>query len=423
MVPARALSAAPADAPPSSHTAIAPALLALLVTFLGLQPLATDLYLPSLPALAADLGVTAAAAQLTLSVFIASFGIAQLFVGPLSDRFGRRPLVLGGLSLYLGASLLGALATSLAWLVLARGLQAIGVCCTVLCARAIVRDLYEPEAGARVMARALGWMTLITLCGPIAGGLVLQLAGWRAAFATLALIGCAVLAGAARRLAESNRHRNREATRLRPLVANYAAILRSRDFRAYALVVTGSYCCLFSFISGSSFVLIRVLDVAPATYGALFGCVTLGFLLGTLLMRRLQPRLGIAGTVRVGGLIAAAAGLSMAALALAGVQSVPAIVVPMFFVLAAHGVLQPGCQVGAIAAFPRNAGSAAALLGFAMHLAAALVGWWIGASHDGSTRPMALTIGAIGALTAMAAWLLARPRGIEDTSRSGPSAT
>lgn len=284
-----------------------------------------------------------------------------------------------------------------------------------------MRDLYEPEAGSRVMARALGWMTVITLSGPIAGGLVLQVAGWRAVFGMLALIGGVMLAGAVRRLAESNRHCNREATRLRPLLANYAAILRSREFRAFAVVATCSYCCLFSFISGSSFVLIRVLGVAPALYGALFGFVTLGFLPGTLLMRRLQPRLGIAGTVRVGGLICAAAGLTMAGFALAGVQSVAAIVLPMFFVLAAHGVLQPGCQVGAIAAFPRNAGSGAALLGFTMHLAAALVGWWIGASHDGSTRPMALTIGAIGLLTAASAWRLARRSRIDDTSRSGAS--
>jgi DHA1 family bicyclomycin/chloramphenicol resistance-like MFS transporter len=393
-------------------------MLALLVFFLGLQPLSTDLYLPSLPALAVDLSVTPAAAQATLSVFIAAFALSQLTVGPLSDRFGRRPLVVGGLALYLLASVAAAAAPTLGWLVAARLGQAVGVCCTVLCARAIVRDLYEPEVGARVMARALGWMTLITLAGPLAGGLLQQWVGWRAAFACLATIGALVLAGAIRWLPESNRYRNPQATRPGPLWANFVAIGRSREFRAYAAAVTGSYCCLFSFISGSSFVLIRVLGVEPASYGALFGFVTLGFLPGTVIARRLQPRLGLPRTARVGGLIAAAGGVTMAALSLAGVQSPATIVVPMFVLLVAHGVLQPVCQVGAIASFPRNAGAAAALLGFSMHLVAAFVGAWIGASHDGTTRPLALTIGVVSLLTALAAWRLARPR----SERSGAGA-
>lgn len=379
-----------------------------LTGFLGLQPLATDLYLPSLPAIGRHFGETPAAVQATLSAFIAAFAFAQLLVGPLSDRFGRRPVALGGLALFLLASIAASAAPSLGWLVAMRVAQAAGVCCTVLCARAIVRDLYEPDAGTRVMARALGWMTVITLLGPVTGGLLQSAFGWRAAFVALSAVALVLLANAAIGLPETNRHRDRNATRPGPLVANYLTIARDPVFRAFALTATGSYCGLFAFISGSSFVLIEVLGLSPAGYGLAFGLVTLGFLPGTLLTRRLQPVLGVRRTAALGGAIAAAGGLTMAGLALAGVQSVAAIVAPMFVVLLAHGLLQPTCQMGALADFPRNAGAAAALLGFAMHLVAAALGAWIGASHDGTTLPLAATIGTIACLTALSSLRLLR---------------
>lgn len=385
---------------PSSLPGIHPALLFLMTAFLGLQPLSTDLYLPSLPAIGAHFGETPVAVQSTLSVFVAMFAFGQLLVGPMSDRFGRRPVVITGLLLYLAGSLGGTFAPSLSWLVFARLVQAIGMCGTVLCARAIIRDLYEPEAGSRVMARALGWMTAVTLLGPIVGGTLQTAFGWRAAFAALALIAMVLVAASAVLLPESNAHRNRAATQLRPLLGNYAMIARSPIFRAYAATVTSSYCCLFTFISGSSLVLIQVLGLSPAQYGIAFGVVTIGFLPGTLLARFLQPRLGLRGTAAAGGTLMLTAGVTIAALAAAGVQTVAAVVVPMFFVLMAHGILQPTCQMGAISPFPRNAGAAAALLGFAMHLMAALLGWGLGASQDGTTLPLALTELCAAAVTA-----------------------
>ena len=385
-------------------------ILFMLAAFLGLQPLSTDLYLPSLPAIGTHFGALPMAVQSTLSVFIAAFAVGQLIVGPVSDRFGRRPMVLGGLAVYLIASLAGALAPTLSLLVGSRFFQALGVCCTVLCGRAIVRDLYAPEDGMRVMARAQGWMTVCTLFGPIAGGLLQSMFGWRAAFFALTIIGAALTVVALRALPESNRHRNPEATRPAPLLRNYLHIARSAEFRSFAVPLTGSYGCLFAFISGSSYVLIEVLDVSPALYGLAFGFVTLGFLAGTLIARRLQARLGLRGTAMAGGLLLAAGGLTMTGLAWAGIQTVAAVVVPVLFTLMAHGMVGPACQVGGIAAFPRNAGAAAALLGFVMHLGAAAIGWWIGASHDGSTLPLAATIGVIGLVTALlAVWLLRGP--------------
>ncbi len=401
-----------AQAAPAGHasTAIGTGMLFLLVAFMGLQPLSTDMYLPSLPAIGAYFGASPMAVQATLSVFIAVFAFAQLLVGPMSDRFGRRPMVLGGLTLFLAASMAGAAAPTLDWLVAARFFQALGVCCTVLCARAIMRDLYEPAAGARVMARAMGWMTAYTLLGPVAGGLLQAQFGWRAAFFVLMAASALMMAGALRTLPETNRHLNPAATRPRALLANYLQIIRHREFIAFTVPVIGSYGCLFSFISGSAYVLIGVLGVPPALYGLAFGFVTVGFLGGTLIARRLQPRAGIRATVIAGAFLLAAAGLAMAALAAAGVQTVAAVIGPAFVALMAHGLISPTCQVGAIAAFPRSAGAAAALVGFSMHLAAAAIGWWVGASHDGSTLPLAATIAAIGTVTALLSWrLLRRP--------------
>ena len=354
-----------AAAAPSAVSVVSAGALLVLTGLLGLQPLSTDLYLPALPALARHFDAPATAVQATLSAFIAAFAFAQLLVGPLSDRFGRRPVVLGGLVLFLLGSIAAALATSLAWLIAMRVAQALGVCCTVLCARAIVRDLYDPDAGTRVMARALGWMTLVTLLGPIGGGLLQTAFGWRAAFAALSAIAVLLLATALFVLPETNRHRERSATRPGALLSNYLRIARSPAFRAFAFTATGSYCSLFAFISGSSFVLIGALGMEPAAYGLAFGFVTLGFLPGTLLTRRLQPRLGIGRTAALGGAVAAFAGLAMAGLALAGVS-------------------------------------------FFMHLGAALVGALLGAIHDGSTLPMAATIGTISTLTALSSLRLPR---------------
>jgi DHA1 family bicyclomycin/chloramphenicol resistance-like MFS transporter len=169
-----------------------------------LQPLSTDLYLASLPGMALDFGVSPAAVQQTLSLFVFGFGTAQLISGPLSDRYGRRPVLIGGLALYLVSGLACALAPSLGWLIAARFVQAIGCCTAVVVARAIIRDAYSPAEGARVMARALSLLALAPILGPILGGYLQVAFGWRAAFVTLALSGLAMWVASLRHLTESN---------------------------------------------------------------------------------------------------------------------------------------------------------------------------------------------------------------------------
>lgn len=404
---------------PRVDAAISAGLLFLLTGFLALQPLSTDLYLASLPALRVHFDAPVSSVQLTLSAFLAGFAISQLLAGPLSDRFGRRPVALGGAALYLAGSLLGAFAPSLAVLVAARIAQALGVCCTVVCARAIVRDLYEAEPGARVMSRALSWMGVVPIAGPVLGGLVQSAFGWRANFIVLAADGAAMLAATLRVLPETNRHRNPHATDLGPLLRNYALVASSRNFWANALPITGSYGALFCFISASSFVLIELFGVSERAFGFTYALVTLGYLLGTIAVRRVLGRLGLTRSIRLGATVGLVAGSTMALLAALGVQSLAAVLVPMCFVTAAHGFIQPCCQIGAIDPFPRHAGAATALMGFTMLTIAAFAGWLVGALHDGTVRPLAWAVAASACFSALSAWTLLR----NETTRSAALTT
>jgi DHA1 family bicyclomycin/chloramphenicol resistance-like MFS transporter len=376
-----------------------------------LQPLSTDLYLPTLPAIASHFDASVATVQWTLSVFIAVFGAWQLVAGPLTDRYGRYPLITLGAAVYAAASLLCMAAPSMAVLVTGRALQALGACTCLVGARGVVRDLYTPSEGARMLASAATIMSFAPLLGPIVGA---QLAGafsWRAAFAALALFSLTLALYAGVMLKETNTRRNPQALAPGPMVRTYHQVLRSPAFRAYTLAAAATYGGLFAFISGSSFVLMRTLGQSATAYAFSFSTMVAGYLVGTLVCRRLLPRHGMQRTIATGAMLQVIAGLAMAVLALAGVHVPAAITVPMFFYGLSHGIVQPPSQSGAVAPFPGNAGAAAAMLGFSMMLIAACVGAWMGASYNGTVYPLTLTIAACSLATALVAFTLVRRHG------------
>ena len=401
------MTAPPSGAAPTpAREDPAASLILFVIGFMALQPIATDVYLASLPAIGEAFEVGVSGAQLTLSVFFAGFAVAQLVAGPLTDRFGRRPIALIGCALYVLASLAGAFAPSVVVLLAARLGQAVGTCCAVICARAIVRDCHSPEQAAQVMSRALAWMAVAPIVGPFTGGLLEENFGWRANLVAIGAAGAVMLWSAWRKLPETNRYRNPAATRPRELLATYRSILCTRTFLVYTFFATGTFCALFSFISGSPFVALRTLGMSPREFGLLFGCVVTGFVVGAAVGRRALPRWGIIGTIRRGALLQALAGLSMVGLALAGVESVWSLLGPMFVVLLGHGLVQPGSQMGAIGPFPRQAGAAAALSGFLMYLVAVGLGFALGAGFDGTLLPLSWAV-AISTCTLLAgAWLL-----------------
>lgn len=374
-----------------------------------LQPLSTDMYLASLPGLTRTFATSAATVQLTLSVFALAFGIMQLVTGPLSDRFGRRPVLLGGLGLFAAASVACVLAPSIEALIAARLFQAVGCCTTVVVARAIVRDVFGAEGSARALAQALTVLAFGPIVGPVFGGVLEAVFGHRAVFVVLAACGGMLLVVTARRLAETNLERNPAATRPRVLLANYAHIARAPTFLAYALLGSATYAGLFAFISASSFVLIGVLGLSVTLFGVVYAAIIVGYLAGTLVCQRLLARVGLVRTATVGACLAAAGGAAMLVLAALGVHHWLAVALPQFIYMASHGINFPCAMAGTVRPFPRHAGAAAGLFGFLSMAIAALVGAWIGASYDGTPLPLAAAVAAAGFVSLGTVVLWIRP--------------
>lgn len=391
---------------------MSPAVVVVMLTLLlGIQPITTDLYLPALPTLQRELGASVNAAQLTLSVLIACFGLGQLVCGPLADRYGRRPVLLGGLALYTFASVMSTRSGSIDALIGWRALQGAAMAAAVTCARSIVRDLYQPHEGARVMSRALTGLGMIAMTSPIVGGLVVQWLHWQAALLVLALFGVAALALVALRYEETVPQRNPQATRLAPLLKNWGAVLANPTFRAWVALLCCTFGGLFFLLAGSSFVFIEVLGSSRVAYGVILATSSLAYIVGTWLCRRLLLRHGLRGAVRRGAWFSLAGGLGMAALSLAGVYSVWAIIVPQWLYAIGHGIHQPCGQAGAVGPFPEKAGTAASVSGFLMMLTASGVGLWLGRSLNGTVFPVTLGVGVFSVLVTLVAWTLVQRHG------------
>jgi DHA1 family bicyclomycin/chloramphenicol resistance-like MFS transporter len=355
-----------------------------LALLLGLQPVSTDLYLPALPLLTRELSAPMGGVQMTMAGLILAFGLAQMVWGPIADRFGRRPVLLVGLTLYTAASTGCALAGSIDNLVVWRILQGAALAAAVVCARAIVRDLYEPTQGAQVMALALSGLGLLALASPLLGGMLTMLGGWRWALALVALIGLATLAYVAWRLPETLLTPNLRALQAAELLRTWRAIARNRSFLAWALLVSCTYGGLFTVLASSSFVFIDLLGLSAFAYGGAMALGSVCYIAGTFVCRRWIRLYGMAGTVRRAGFFTLTAGLALAAAAAFGVVTWWSVLLPYGAYAFGHGMHQPCGQAGLVAPFPRNAGAASALAGLLL----ALVAFGIGrGSGPASTAP------------------------------------
>ena len=388
-----------------------------LALLLGLQPVTTDLYLPALPSITQGFGAPMSQAQLTLTALLLAFGLSQLVWGPLSDRFGRRPILLLGMGAYVAASIGSAFSTTMEQLIVWRAVQGVARGAGVMCARAIVRDLYAPADGARVMSKGLTGLGVIACASAPVGGLLSDLFGWRIALVALAVFGAATLALLAWRFEETLARRNPDALHPGKLLATWVEIARHPTFRAFALLATASYGGLFTFLAGSSFVFIQVLGLSKTQYGLVMFSMSLSYILGTFLCRQLLPRFGIRRTESLAGGMTLAAGTSMGLLAWAGVQSVWAIMLPFYLFMLAHGIHQPVSQTGAVGPFPQAAGAASALSGFLMMVAAFFMGGWLGlslagiAEGTGSVLPLTNGIWFWSVVIAATAWTLVQRHG------------
>jgi DHA1 family bicyclomycin/chloramphenicol resistance-like MFS transporter len=386
-------------------------IIVLLSMLLGIQPVATDLYLPALPAIKAEFAADLSQAQLTLSALLLAFGISQMVWGPLSDRFGRRPILLWGLATFTLAGLGCVLANSMQELIVWRALQGAAMGAVVMCARAIVRDLYTPETGAGVMSKAFTGLGLLACISAPLGGLLTDLWSWHAALCLVMGFGAITLALVAFTFKETVHRKNPHALHLKVLAKTWWEIVRHPTFVAFTCVSLASYGGLFTFLASSSFVFINLVGLARWQYGLLLFSMAFTYILGTLLCRRLLVRLGVPRTVAIGGGFSLVGGYWLLLNVSLGWQSVISLMGPFYLFVLAHGIHQPCGQSGAVGPFPKAAGAASALGGFLMMVAAFVTGLWLGAVKDGSAMPMAQSIAFWSVLTALSAWGLVLRRG------------
>jgi MFS transporter, DHA1 family, multidrug resistance protein len=387
------------------------AVIVLLTCLTGIIPLSIDMPLAGLPSLAADFGETEARAQLVIAVFLSGFALAQLILGPISDRYGRRPVLLTGLTAYAVAGVACLLATDLETLLQARFVQGIAACAGPVAARAVVADIYEGSGAQRAMSIVTAGMGVAPIMAPMLGGLLLLWFDWHAIFVTLAASGAALLLAVILMLQETNPpHHRRELRPIRVLL-NYLEMLRSRTFLAFSLPSMLGSAALFSFISAAPFVIIRELGYAPQAFGVFFAIVMVGFITGASLSARLSRTRSPEAMMRLGSGIMAAGAILMIGGAIGGLHHIAALVVPMAVIMHGMGLMRPNSIAGAMAPFRDRAGAASALLGFLQMGGGVLAGLVAATRPEGGITLLAtsIAIAAFGILPLLAFELI-RPR-------------
>ena len=398
-----------------------PATVAVLAALTALGPLATDMYLPAMPEMAEALNTGPDQVQLTLSLYMAGFALAQLLCGPVSDRFGRRPIMIGGFILFLAASLLCAFAPSIEWLLTGRFLQAFGGAAGPVLARAAVRDIYAPTEAGRVLSYMASTMAMAPALAPVVGAGLLMFFGWQSIFMLLSLYAVVMLLILALLMPEPLPAERRQSVAPGVILANFRMLLTQRSFVGYTLINASGFAGLFAFLSGSSFVLIEYMGLSPLQYGIGFTLIVAGFFSGTLFSGRYSHRLGRDRLLLLASLLCALSGSSMATLALGGVHQPWAVIGPHIVFLFGFGIVMPQSMAGALAPNPQCAGSASSLFGFLQMTIAALGGALVGQFHDGTSRTMAMAI-ALGGLVALGAYLLLIHRAPERINRTRSAA-
>lgn len=373
------------------------AMTAVLAMLTALGPLSTDFYLPSLPEIVRVMETDVAGAQATLSSFLFGFAAGQIVWGPLSDRLGRKPVLLAGLAIFLVATLACAFAPSVEALTIARAVQALGASGPIVLGRAMVRDLYEGPRAGRELARMGMIMGLVPAVAPVLGGILQMAFGWRSTFLASLVFALMLALVIILAMPETLRARSPHPLSLVSIVRGFGTLLHNRAFRVYVALTALAYAGLFAFISGSSFVLIGIYGLSPVEYGFSFGFGVLGYILGTIIAQRLVGRRGMDGVIALGVACLAAGGLLMLAGVATGIAGPLGVVVPMAVYACGVGLAMPQSQASAMMPFPDRAGAASSFNGLCQMLLSACVGLLVGALlQGGRALPLPAVMSALG---------------------------
>ncbi len=368
-------------------------LILLLSAFVALGPLSTDMYLPALPAMVERFSSSVSEVQLTISSYLVGFALFHLVCGPLADRYGRKPVLLGGLMIFCLASIGCALARDIETLIAFRFLQGVGACTGPTLGRAMVRDIHG-AAAARPLALMAAIMALAPVIAPTLGGWMLLVLPWSSIFWFLLVYGLIGIVALWLWLPESLPVR--QPLRARVILRNFSRLSSSGMFMGHVVAASLLYAGAFAFISGSSFVLIGLFDVPAHQFGYWFMFIVAGYIAGNLFTIRVSVRLGAGWLMLAGSGLGLLAGLSMLLL----VQWWPhplSVIGPMALYTAAVGIAMPHAMAAALAPFPDMAGTASALMGFVQMGFAAVAGVVVGLLLAETALPMTATISAVSA--------------------------
>ncbi|MFE8603659.1 Bcr/CflA family multidrug efflux MFS transporter [Archangium violaceum] len=395
-------------------------LLFVLGTLTAFAPLSIDMYLPSLPTIQAELGTSASQVQLTLAAFMAGLGLGQFMYGPLSDRFGRRKPLLAGIVLYILASAACAFAPSVEWLIALRFLQAVGGAAGAVIARAIVRDLYSGREIARVLSLLMLIMGAAPILAPLLGGQVLSIAGWRAIFGVLTVLGTVALVLALVAIPGTSSH-SRQPGASSSLAANLRVLFTDRRFLTATFAGGFAQSGMFAYISGAPFVFMEVLHVSPERFAWLFAANALGYICvgqlnRRLLVRRSPERIAVSAT-----LFMVLMGIVLLVLAVSGLGRVYTLAPALFLFIGSLGFVMPNAAALAMEEHGARAGVASAVLGSLQFSVSAVASASVGFLNDGSLLPMAAVMAVCASASCLSA--LSVPLRKQDEDQEAPAAS
>ncbi len=362
--------------PHSSETAAPRAPYAMLIAMAAIGPLALNIFIPSMPGLQATFASSPGVVQLTLTVYLAGLALCQLLYGPLSDRYGRRPMLIAGMVLFVVASVACALSTSIEMLIAARGVQAVGGASGMILSRAIVRDMFSREKSASVLGYITMAWVVAPMVAPLIGGILDQHFSFRASFWLLAIIGSMVLLGAIASLPETNRNLQPDASLVRTRV--YGELLRNRGFRGYAATMTFGAAVFFLYLAVAPFIIITVRGHSPVEYGMWTIVAALGYMAGNFASGRFSENIGNDRMIGYGNWLTLAGAVAMLGLAVAGFLHPAFLFLPMAVCAFGNGLTIPNALTAAISVDPRNIGSGAGLAGFIQMTIGALASQSVG---------------------------------------------
>jgi MFS transporter, DHA1 family, multidrug resistance protein len=363
-------------------------ILPVLIIVSMIAPLALNILMPSMPGLAAALDASRGEVQLTLSLFLASQAVSQLFIGGLADRFGRRPVLLASLALYITASAGAALAPNIATLIAARVAQAAGATAGLALARTIVRDLAPQDAAASMIGYVTMGMVVAPLVAPSLGGVLDDAFGWRAIFVFVLLLGLAAAALTAFKLPETRPAATGAQTTAAMLRRSWE-VARNRRFLGFALGSAFTSAVFFAFLGGAPYLIVETMGMSKVSYGLWFITLSVGYMIGNFCSGRFSERLGGARMMLIGNVLGTIGITILLSLALAGVLHPAAIFLPCFLMSVGNGFLLPNAIAGAVSVDPKAAGAASGVVGALQMGIGALASYVAGQVTAGSALPMA----------------------------------